>query len=255
MFFKRTLVFVLVLVVLGGTGCVNCTINIKEHHDQSADIQYQVSISALATRLISDQGANPIEDLKQLALLNGFSVKDLVTDNAVGYTAERHVDSVTQIPDLTSVLGLGRTGNNAPIQINKGLFYHWLQLDTNIDLSNIYGQRGSEEEKLARILIKDANLKLMYTTSKPMVKHNATHVLPGNGEDKTYVWDIHLGEQNKITLTTKHLQTGSIAAVATLGVIIGYCILMYIYLAKKEKEQQPAAQIDQENAYLNSTDM
>jgi hypothetical protein len=252
MVYKRYLVFMLITIVPLVTGCVNCTISIKEYHDESADIRYQLSISEVATRLISDQGINPIEDLKQLAVLNGFTVKDLIKNNAIGYTAERHVESVKEIPNLLSVLGLDNADNSTPITINRSLLHHQLSLDTDIDLSGIYGQPGSAEEQLAKTLIKDANIKLMYTTNNPPLNHNCDSVI-SNGDTKTYVWKINLGEQNKITLTTKSLQTGSVAALALLVAILGYCVGMYIYLGKKEQQQQTATDVNEEKIYMNST--
>lgn len=84
---KLGLYLILLTITMGVSGCAHCSIEVYQRNDGSAQVSYRIAISHIYSKLINDQGANPLEDLKNIAIINGFAVEEFEEQGKVGYTA------------------------------------------------------------------------------------------------------------------------------------------------------------------------
>lgn len=202
------------------TGCVNGEFKVKVNKDGSADLDYKLLMNA-SLLAFAEPGKNPLDEMKQDAEKDGFTVSNVSEGEMVGIKATKHVEKINEIPMF------GDKKLSDKFYIEKGWFQDTYRLKTNMDLSDM--KETGEGAEMANAMLSQIKLKFILALPVKAEKHNASSV---SDEGKTLEWHLVPGQNNNIEFEAKVLNTTNIAITAG-GVILLLGIITFIVKKKK----------------------
>lgn len=79
------------------TGCVNGEFKVKVNKDGSADLDYKLLMNT-SLLAFAEPGKNPLDEMKQDAEKDGFTVSNVSEGEMVGIKTTKHVEKINEIP-------------------------------------------------------------------------------------------------------------------------------------------------------------
>ena len=201
---KKTigLIVILIIMLIGLTGCVNINYEVEVHKDGSGEISYVYGISKEALKSIDTTSESLVSTYKEQAEKNGYTTEKYEDENIEGFKASKHIENLEKEFSLQEAFGKAyvkdEEGNG--IKVNTGFFKTQISQNAKIDLSTMEDMENT--------------IQMKYTVKLPVTSktNNATEVSK-NG--KTLTWKLVSGEINNIQFLANKINA------APLIIIIG----------------------------------
>lgn len=230
---RKVLLFTVFLVFLSVfiTGCVEGIFHITVNKDGSADVKYRVGINSMVIGLLSLEG-NPINEMRQSAESEGFTVTNFSENNMTGIIATRRVNSFLELPDFTQIANIDVSNNNTAFTVEKGLFHNTYNFFTKFDLTDMMQEPPDEEiPGLSSAMLSQLNLRFILTLPFVPESHNASTI---RDDGRTLEWQIIPGSDNTLSMQGKVANIVNIAAITGVGLLL---LLAVIITFIKKKSQ------------------
>lgn len=222
---KKTigLIVILVIMLIGLTGCVNINYEIEIHENGSGEISYVYGISKETLKSLETTAENFTSSMKKQAEDNNYKTEHYEDDQIEGFKATKHVKDLTKEFSLQEAFGKTyvQDEENNGIKVNKGFFKTQISQNAKIDLSTM--------EDAASMV------QMTYTVKLPMKAkvNNATEVSKNN---KILTWKLVGGEENSIEFTAKKINLVPIICIIIFLALIVATIVYFVIFSKKKKE-------------------
>lgn len=233
---KLHFIFLVLLLLLGLTGCIEFDYYIKVNRDASADIEYKIGFEQMFIGLLESQGENPLSRVRLSAEENGFTVSHYSEDDISGIIAKMHVASLKELPDMSSIWAQadpaagGKDAAERPFKVEPGFFYHRYLLDTQIDLSAMKQIEADDAFGLGSAFLNKVKMRFRITLPVKPGAHNAAHV---TDDGHTLGWDLLPGQNNRIMVEAAVPNLRNIALCITTALLITVPVICLAVRKKK----------------------
>ncbi|MBS3902091.1 MAG: DUF3153 domain-containing protein [Dethiobacter sp.] len=234
----RRVVCFLVIAILAIflTGCAEGIFHITINNDGSADIKYRVGVQNMVLGLLGGGENNPIDEIRQSAVSEGFSVTNYRENNMTGIIATKHVATLNDLTDfgqfqIASVsFAEDEAGGSMAFTVDKGFFQNIYSLNTNIDLSDMRAMPDEDPFGLSSAVLGQIDLRFIMTLPFKPESHNAPTI---RDDGRTMEWQLVPGSDNALDMKAKVPNVINIAITVVVGLIIFLAVI--VLLMKKRR--------------------
>lgn len=228
-YLKLALVFILLGSMFFISGCFEATYHITVNKDGSGVLNYRIGLNSNVAGLIGSQSGDPIADMKNDAIKNGFEVSNFNENGMIGIIAKKNVNSLENIPII------GQTKDNktkAPtITVNKGFFNSTYKVNGNIDLSSMKTNPKDELAQISNAMLSQVKINFVLTLPIKPGKNNASTT---QDDGRTLVWQMVPGTNNIIQMEATVPNTTNIALVVIGGSLLVIIVIVVIIKSRRK---------------------
>lgn len=222
------LFFIVTILLLSLTGCIEGQMHISFNLDGSADVDFEL-YSSSALGMFQREGEDFFDDMRRGLVRDGFTIEEKQRDGMTGFRAHKRVSDVEELTELTFLGDM-----EAPeIEITESFFYDTYEFthDMKIPLPGFEGQ----EDSLAGMLNADINFLLSFPINPE--SHNAD---TASEDGNTMQWAMSLEDENNVEVVVNVPNAGNIALVVIAGLaVIILIIVIAIKVTKKDVNDKP----------------
>ncbi len=237
-----SLIAIMIVLVIGLTGCVNVNYEVTLNKDGTADIAYVYGIEKSALQQLGSTAEGLTEEMKQNAEESEYEIEAYSDDTMEGFRAKKHIENLSDI-SLAEAFGEEYVTDSEENQFKidkEGLKTVYSQ-NANIDLSSMDDNTSSM-------------VKMKYTVKLPtkVGDNNASEV---SNDGKTLTWNLEAGKINEINFTatsSSPVVTIAIIVIAAL-IIIVVAVVIIKKLKKDRKEKNNDIKVDSQFVVGNET--
>lgn len=234
----RRIVYFLVIAILAIflTGCAEGIFHVTINNDGSADIKYRVGADSMVLGLLSGEESNPIDEMRQSAVSEGFSVTNYRENNMTGIIAIKRVTTLKDLPDFGQFQTAGMpltgdtAGDNMTFTVDEGFFQNVYSFNTSIDLSDMKAMPDEDPFGLSSAMLGQIDLRFILTLPFKPESHNAPTV---RDDGRTMEWQLIPGSDNIFDMKAKVPNVVNITITAVAGLIILLAVI--VLLMKKRR--------------------
>lgn len=221
---KKTigLIVILIIMLIGLTGCVNINYEVEVHKDGSGEISYIYGISKESLKSLQITSEDFVASMKKQAEDNKYITENYEDENIEGFKASKHVDNLSKDFSLQEAFGKSYVKDEEEngIKINKSFFRTQISQNAKIDLSTMENM--------------ESTVQMKYTVKLPIKAraNNATEISKNN---KVLTWNLVGGEVNTIEFTASKINAAPIIYIILLVMLIIATIVCAVIFLKKKK--------------------
>ena len=222
------IVFIGILLV-SLTGCANVNYEITLQKDGSGEISYIMGydknfLNSMQVSIDDLKSNNSLEQTKQEATQQGYTVEEYEDENTYGFKAYKHVSNIQSEFKM-----MEDSSQSDAIQYEKSLLKTTFSQDAKLDLSNVAGDE--EEDALTTAVL--GQMKISYKIILPFKvgDNNATTV---SEDGKTIEWILKAGQTNEIRFIAQ--QDNTIIIVGAIVAILVVILVIIMMSSKKSKK-------------------
>jgi hypothetical protein len=241
---KRTVYFlVIAILTIFLAGCAKGIFHITINNDGSADIKYRVGVDSMVLGLLSGEGNNPIDEMRQDAVSEGFTVANYKENDMIGIIATKRVAKLEYLPDFaqfqTANVTEDTADDNMKLNVDKGFFQNVYNLNANIDLSDMEVMPDEDPLGLSSAMLGQIDLRFVLTLPFKPESHNASTV---RDDGRTIEWQLIPGSDNTLIMKAKAPNVVNIAITVVAGLIVLLAVI-YMLLEKSRPNRRSAQAI------------
>lgn len=221
---KKTIgiITILIMMLIGLTGCLNIDYEVVIKSNGSGEISYVCGISKEALQSVDTTSEEFLSSLRKQAEDNKYKTTNYEDEKVEGFKATKKIKDITKDLSLEEAFGksyIEDKEENA-IRINKNFYNVQISQNAKIDLTSL-----DDMESIVQMTYK-VRLPIKATSS------NATEVSKNH---KVLTWKLVGGQINNIEFTANKVNTTPIICIVLLLlIIIAAVVYLVIYIKKKK---------------------
>jgi hypothetical protein len=230
---KKIAFVIFILMSISLTGCVKGVADIKINKDGTGDVLYNIAFESSLLSMMSDKDENPLEQLKETAKKEGYSVSQYKDGDYIGVKANKHVGNFSDIFNDSFIKELFGASKKGTIKVDDGFFYDLYKMDTAF---NLLTEKDKEKNNwFSDMVLSKTDLKLRLSLPVEALNNNASRIelMEDDKDFRTYVWDIIPTQNNEFLLQAKVWNVGNI--LLTILLLIGLTGLGIYILRRKQR--------------------